>query len=294
MPRTMPCAICHKPMHKGRGSKPEGIATHNACRKGKPGEPKSCISCSGIFTGKESRCNPCRYERAKANAKGPCSECDKPAIAKGFCSTHYASAHNAQHGRKRTLYTKSCCHCQGAFTTTTRGTLFCSLGCAQRSRNGWSTGLDMVIYQPPPKAPKPVPHIKTTNRLTCGICRVCGSSFVSFHTDVTCSKECYAAKKREARHVAKQRRRALKKEAYVAPVYRKRVFEADGYRCHICNKMTKKTAVVPHPMAPTIDHLVPLAKGGTHEPINCRTAHFMCNAIKGDRLAGDQLLLFAA
>jgi 5-methylcytosine-specific restriction endonuclease McrA len=57
--------------------------------------------------------------------------------------------------------------------------------------------------------------------------------------------------------------------------------------------MTRKTASVPHPMAPTIDHIVPLSKGGTHEPINCRTAHFLCNSTKGDRLAGDQLILFA-
>jgi len=61
-------------------------------------------------------------------------------------------------------------------------------------------------------------------------------------------------------------------------------------RCHICNKAVKRDAVVPHPLAPTIDHVIPLAVGGTHEPLNCRCAHYICNARKGHR-GGEQLLL---
>jgi 5-methylcytosine-specific restriction endonuclease McrA len=40
---------------------------------------------------------------------------------------------------------------------------------------------------------------------------------------------------------------------------------------------------VPDRLAPTIDHIVPLARGGTHEPSNVQSAHFICNALKGDR-----------
>lgn len=222
------------------------------------------------------------------------ADCQRKAQAREMCSTHYSYWHREHNGRKDATYSKSCKHCNSAFTTTTKRTVFCSLTCAQRDRSKWEGSTAVVQYQAPPTKPRPTPHAKTTNRLTCGSCRVCGTTFVSFHMDVTCSAECYKLKLREQRHVSKQRRRAIQKAAYVAPVYRKRVFEADGYRCHICNKMTRKGASVPHPLAPTIDHLVPLAKGGTHEPINCRTAHFLCNSLKGDRLAGDQLLLFAA
>jgi len=223
-----------------------------------------------------------------------CSEtdCQRKPLSRGMCSTHYSYWHRAHNGRSYKVYAKACAYCSEPFTTTTKRVIFCSLACAQRDRNGWSRSKAIVKYVPTRK-PQPVIHVRTTNRMTAGACRVCGTYFVSFNTDVTCSIECHQVKRREVAHAAKQRRRALKREAYIAPVFRKKVFESDGYRCHICNKLTKKTAKVPHPMAPTLDHLVPLAKGGTHEPVNCRTAHFICNSTKGDRLAGDQLLLFA-
>ncbi|MEU2106485.1 HNH endonuclease signature motif containing protein [Nocardia sp. NPDC019255] len=71
------------------------------------------------------------------------------------------------------------------------------------------------------------------------------------------------------------------------------MFESDGYRCHLCRRKTDPTKVAPHPRSPTIDHVIPLSKGGTHEPSNCRTACFHCNATKGDRGGGEQLLLIA-
>ncbi|NEA63940.1 HNH endonuclease [Streptomyces sp. SID12488] len=40
---------------------------------------------------------------------------------------------------------------------------------------------------------------------------------------------------------------------------------------------------VPSPMAPTLDHIVPLARGGSHEPANVQAAHFLCNNKKNDR-----------
>lgn len=42
--------------------------------------------------------------------------------------------------------------------------------------------------------------------------------------------------------------------------------------------------MVPHPLAPTTDHIVPLSKGGKHERRNCQLAHFKCNTAKGARL----------
>jgi 5-methylcytosine-specific restriction endonuclease McrA len=89
---------------------------------------------------------------------------------------------------------------------------------------------------------------------------------------------------------AKARRRARKRGAHTEPVYRRRIFERDSWRCQICRRKVDPTKEVPHPRAPTIDHVVPLAAGGTHEPANVQTACFLCNATKGDR-GTDQLRL---
>jgi 5-methylcytosine-specific restriction endonuclease McrA len=51
----------------------------------------------------------------------------------------------------------------------------------------------------------------------------------------------------------------------------------DRYRCGFCRKRVAMKQVVPHPRAPTIDHVVPLADGGDDTRANVRLAHFLCN-----------------
>jgi 5-methylcytosine-specific restriction endonuclease McrA len=41
------------------------------------------------------------------------------------------------------------------------------------------------------------------------------------------------------------------------------------------------TKAVPHPKAPTIDHIIPLAHGGDDTRANVQLAHFLCNASAG-------------
>jgi 5-methylcytosine-specific restriction endonuclease McrA len=37
------------------------------------------------------------------------------------------------------------------------------------------------------------------------------------------------------------------------------------------------------PTAPTVDHIIPLARGGSHTWDNVQLAHHLCNSLKGDR-----------
>lgn len=169
---------------------------------------------------------------------------------------------------------------------------------AKRCRGCWAADVKArrdrklpVLYVNPKRvAPEPV-HFRAKRTLTSGRCRVCEAWFVSTSRDVTCSAECQSVRHRDQRNEHKLRRRARQKDAFVAPVFRRKIFAADGYRCHLCRSLTDRDQVVPHPKAPTIDHVIPLAAGGTHEPSNCRTACFACNSTKGDRGSGDQMLL---
>lgn len=87
------------------------------------------------------------------------------------------------------------------------------------------------------------------------------------------------------------RYRARRRGAYVEPVDRVVVLERDGWRCGICGKRIPKHAKYPDPESASIDHVVPLSKGGTHEMKNVQAAHLICNALKADRGSGDQLAL---
>jgi 5-methylcytosine-specific restriction endonuclease McrA len=119
-----------------------------------------------------------------------------------------------------------------------------------------------------------------------GSCRRCNKAFVIIDqlTNSYCSKQCGTADGRA-------RRRARKRDGYVADVRRQQIFERDRWRCQLCRKPVARTKQVPHPKAPVLDHIIPLAKGGTHEPKNVQCAHHLCNCRKSDRATNDQLRL---
>lgn len=88
------------------------------------------------------------------------------------------------------------------------------------------------------------------------------------------------------------RRRALKKGATSGgPVRLAEVAMRDRRRCHLCGSSVDLARVWPDPMSPSLDHLVPLTRGGPHAPENVRLAHLRCNVAKGNRGGGEQLLL---
>lgn len=123
-------------------------------------------------------------------------------------------------------------------------------------------------------------------------CQRCGGSFVCMWTNGLprwCSKRCLAAS-------SKTRRRQRGGER--VPYRRNEIFERDGWRCQIpeCAMKTRRvrrSARVPDPMAPVIDHIVPLAAGGdvggVDAPWNVQCGHFLCNSIKSDKLAAPAL-----
>jgi 5-methylcytosine-specific restriction endonuclease McrA len=178
--------------------------------------------------------------------------------------------------RKERTTDANCAWCGTTFSKTLHRTKYCTQACYLAHRKS------QYVAKPP--------HKRTW---IAGTCIICDESFVSKYKDVTCSAECQAANKANGRRNRDFNRRGRKSKAFVATVHRDKVFEWDGYRCHLCGGMTDRTKTVPHPKAPTVDHVIPLASGGTHEPTNCRTACFLCNVVKQNQGGGEQHVLFA-
>lgn len=96
----------------------------------------------------------------------------------------------------------------------------------------------------------------------------------------------YVAAHPERKQAQRQRRRALEQGAATAekinPI---EIFERDRYLCLICMTPTlpydKSTRF--HPQSPTLDHVVPLSKGGRHARDNVTCAHRVCNTRKQAR-----------
>lgn len=129
---------------------------------------------------------------------------------------------------------------------------------------------------------------KKPESVTKWVCRNCGIACqrdrVGGMTPKYCGKRCQNL-------AVFYRRRARLKNAFIEDVNRLEVFLADGYKCYLCGEKTDPSKSHPHPKAPTIDHVIPLNKGGLHERANCRTACARCNSAKQDRGGGEQFAL---
>ena len=81
---------------------------------------------------------------------------------------------------------------------------------------------------------------------------------------------------------ANDKRRAVKKSAFVLDVSRAEIAERDGYRCYMCGvSADEKTG--------HMDHLIPYSKGGRHEPNNVALACERCNLSKCDKITPEAI-----
>ena len=61
------------------------------------------------------------------------------------------------------------------------------------------------------------------------------------------------------------------------------VFVRDKWVCHLCQAPVDDLLSGQDPWGPTIDHIVPIARGGLHSLENCQLAHRVCNSRKGTK-----------
>lgn len=65
---------------------------------------------------------------------------------------------------------------------------------------------------------------------------------------------------------------------------RKRILMTQSV-CAICGRPVDMELKTPDPMSPTVDHIIPVNKGGHPSDINnLQLAHWICNRMKSDKL----------
>lgn len=158
-----------------------------------------------------------------------------------------------------------CAQCGARFVKRAPGSTVCSASCGARRSAG------VVLSQ--------AEHEKLL--LTCPWCNV------EFRTpwigQVYCSHEC--------RSKANRKRNPQAWTNWISTRRRRAIYERDGYICQLCGDPVDLTDDPQRgPLAPSLDHIIPRSKGGGHESSNLRTAHRLCNALRGDR---DDLGVFA-
>jgi hypothetical protein len=58
---------------------------------------------------------------------------------------------------------------------------------------------------------------------------------------------------------------------------------AEGCACGICGEDIDMSLVYPDLFRASVDHILPFASGGTHDPTNLQLAHLWCNFVKQNR-----------
>jgi 5-methylcytosine-specific restriction endonuclease McrA len=78
--------------------------------------------------------------------------------------------------------------------------------------------------------------------------------------------------------------RARRQQATIERFSVTEIFERDGWLCHLCREPIDPALPYPAPMSASLDHVVPLAKGGEHSRANVAASHLICNMRKKDRM----------
>lgn len=101
-----------------------------------------------------------------------------------------------------------------------------------------------------------------------------------------CSSEC--RKQQEKTYKGDHKIRALRHGVeYIPGITLKRLVDRDGLTCALCGgtcDWNDKRYGDCGPLYPSIDHVVPISKGGPHTWENVQVAHFKCNSDKSNQI----------
>jgi len=95
----------------------------------------------------------------------------------------------------------------------------------------------------------------------------------------------------EKARVRCRKRRALKRGNAHEPYTEAYIFERDNWICGICGRKINRRLKRRNPLSKSIDHIIPLSKGGSDSPINVQAAHLRCNMLKQAQSGGQLRLI---
>lgn len=119
----------------------------------------------------------------------------------------------------------------------------------------------------------------------------CGSAFIARRATGPGRRKCDVCSVPEADRL--RAKRAARADAVRAGevVRLSDVAARDGHRCQLCRQPVDPNTSHPHPKSASLDHIIPLSRGGEHTMANTQLAHLRCNMLKSDHPANEQLRL---
>ena len=159
--------------------------------------------------------------------------------------------------------TRTCGWCNQPFETTTTTAIYCSRYHKELARNARRTNF-RTIY---PRR-----------------CVNCEQAFITTNQEqVYCTQECRLQRKRQMREENE------KKLGTRTQSFKRKLYFRDSGLCGVCGEPILLSDKYPHPRSLSIDHIVPISKGGHHAQYNLQITHWICNVNKGNKTLGNYL-----
>lgn len=237
-------------------------------------------------------------------------ECGNPHKARGFCTAHYAR------WRKTGAAVRGCAGCGEALDTSHKGD-FCGDDCRprcavdgcnhpKRYSDGYCNNHSQIVK----RHGVPVGVRQWSDKAEKYTCIVCGKTFRPNGTSRQfCHANCQAlhhnyrgevpsldftcavcevhiewtpgAWRRRDRKICDRCHNSGRTRHKTSPgVLAKR----DGTDCRLCGKEVNMSARWPAPDSASVDHIVPVSHGGSHDLDNLQLSHWSCNHKKRNRL----------
>jgi len=209
------------------------------------------------------QCHKCKKQRKSADFY-----MRKGKIDQTWCKQCYKRWHRERYTPKSnaTDEQRSCKFCGKFYTPKQRRpSVFCSRVCKGNARNEQS-------------------KLNLLNLKNDRYCPGCGKLIRKiFRADKKwCSEECASKVRGHTMNVT----RRIRTNEPIGDFSRLDIYRRDDWVCQICKKPVDKTLSFPDPYCASLDHIVPLSRGGTHESRNVQLTHLSCNTSKGNR-SGD-------
>jgi hypothetical protein len=208
----------------------------------------------------------------QAHNKGavcPVADCGKPAEKRGWCSMHYARWR--KHGDvdaamlDRTPSPDGMCVVCRTEPVAADSVRYCSARCTARAARA--------------RLPKP-----PTEVLICVDCKDLFErpSRIGFEPQLcrSCRETRERVNDRKAAHV----RRARMWSREIEDFDDIEIFVRDNWICGLCGDPVDGSLRAPVAGSPSLDHVLPISRGGSHTARNCQLAHLGCNIRKNNRV----------
>ena len=262
----MGCAVCRRPTKtfasSGRSVKFCSVEcrtkSHNRRKRMVSGE---CPNCGEAFTKRRPG------GRRKPGHKIYCSE---------GCYREYqrTSEWGSDRATSCRVYFPTCVSCGRLFCSRHRNHKTCSASCQKQRACAAARRVSERRHNPGRKS-----------------CCQCGKQFIPAYGSKRrrlcsefCARKWSHSRDNPSRRAASLRRAArLRGANTLSTIDPKQIYKRDGWTCQICGSrvIKRRKASHLHPLAATIDHIVPVSLGGAHVESNLQTAHRICNSLKG-------------